>query len=921
MKEALALYRERKWNEAGRLCKTALEAKPDDFDALSMLGMVAVRLRRPDEAVKLFERAAAVRPRATLTHYRLAGVQSRLSRFEDAVASYDRVIALEHAHAGARRGRRIALRKLAESLRVHARALEDTGARGKLERKLEFLRLAGEKRAVVGESPPSALVVDYRVPRPDQDSGSVRMVALMRLLVSLGYRVTFLAQSAELPAAYAASLRQAGITVRGMPQVWGVPHELALRGTQYHLILISRYHVAERYVSEVRRFAPQATLVFDTVDLHYVRMRRRAELEQRASLLADAHLVKSRELAVVRDADMTLVVSEAERETLLHEVPTAIVSVVSNIHEVHECVEGFDDRRDLFFVGEFAHAPNVDAMRWYCAQIWPLIRKQLPDAVTHVIGSHVPESLKRLGGKGIRFAGHVPDLTPHLTGCRLSVAPLRYGAGVKGKINTAQSWGVPVVATSAAVEGMHLRDGHDVLVADDPAGFARAVARLYTNKTLWNALSAGAKANVQQRFSPEAAASGLSRLRELIEARRRNAPLPSSAKAATKSCLVLPPASYGSLGDEAMVRGLVAYLGKVTPGWSVDLLSTYRGIWPRLEGVRAVLNYGEFSQESIDWDLLAGYDEFLLFGADVLDGHYSRAESMDRLRMLARASEHGLRPTVLGFSVNDRPDERVMARLKRLSTRATLCVRDSASLRRLERIGVENLTLVADVAFLMPPAAQSAATRETEQWVAAQQASGRRVAIVCLSVQVQAKAEEAEPTFLETFGKELAELASGHGVSVLLLPHDLRLVGPQQRSDVHIAMELATVLGAQRTPDRHRIFIPEAADQVKRLAGKVDFVITGRMHVAIAALGMGTPAMCLTFQGKFAGLLEYFSLEKYLIDPGSFEAGVLRRTCIDMLANLEELSARVKARLPKVIDLARSNFHHLIAGARSADRS
>jgi hypothetical protein len=162
-------------------------------------------------------------------------------------------------------------------------------------------------------------------------------------------------------------------------------------------------------VSDVRRFAPQAALVFDTVDLHYVRMRRRAELEQRASLLAGAHVTKSRELAMIRGADMTLVVSEAERETLLHEVLTAIVSVVSNVHEVHACAEGFDDRRDLFFVGEFAHPPNVDAMRWYCAQIWLLIRKQLPDAVTHVIGSHVPESLKRLGGKGIRFAGHVPN--------------------------------------------------------------------------------------------------------------------------------------------------------------------------------------------------------------------------------------------------------------------------------------------------------------------------------------------------------------------------------------------------------------------------------------------------------------------------------------------------------------------------------
>ena len=118
----------------------------------------------------------------------------------------------------------------------------------------------------------------------------------------------------------------------------------------------------------------------------------------------------------------------------------------------------------------------------------------------------MPHEIARLADiPGVRIHGHVPDLQPLLDGARVSIAPLRYGAGVKGKVNQAMAHGLPVVATTAAVEGMHLRDGEDVLVADDAAGFADAVLRLHDDEALWSRLSANGRDNVARHFSLDAA--------------------------------------------------------------------------------------------------------------------------------------------------------------------------------------------------------------------------------------------------------------------------------------------------------------------------------------------------------------------------------------------------------------------------------
>jgi glycosyltransferase involved in cell wall biosynthesis len=225
----------------------------------------------------------------------------------------------------------------------------------------------------------------------------------------------------------------------------------------------------------LREYAPRARVIFDTVDLHYLREQRAAELARDPELLRLASETKAKELRLVRGSDVTLVVSPVEQNLLRREAPAARDRGALERARGDPEGRGFEARKDLMFVGGFQHPPNVDAVRWFATAVWPLIAKALPEVHCHVIGSRVPAEIAALADKRLLVHGFVADLAPCLDGCRISVAPLRYGAGVKGKVNQAMAHGLPVVATSIAVEGMQLVPGADVLVADDPGRFAEAV--------------------------------------------------------------------------------------------------------------------------------------------------------------------------------------------------------------------------------------------------------------------------------------------------------------------------------------------------------------------------------------------------------------------------------------------------------------
>jgi GT2 family glycosyltransferase/glycosyltransferase involved in cell wall biosynthesis len=360
--------------------------------------------------------------------------------------------------------------------------------------------------AVLHRRQKQVLIVDDLTPQPDHDSGSLRLVNLMQVLREEGAHVVFLPANRAHAGRDTEALQRMGVETWYAPFAKRAPAWLREHGPRFHSVMACRHYIAREFLPLLRAHAPQARVVFDTIDLHYLREQREATLAGDTAMLNAALRTRALELDIVARSDTTLVVSGLERELLAREAPGARVEVLSNLHQVAGPGQSFAQRSDLVFVGGFRHPPNVDAVLWFAGEVFPRVRQALPEVRFHCIGAHVPAAIMALDGQaGVTVHGHVPDITPFMDGCRIALAPLRYGAGVKGKVNLSMAHGQPVVATRCAVEGMHLADGEDVMVADDAETFARAVVRLYQDEALWQRLAAGGLTNVASHFSLDAA--------------------------------------------------------------------------------------------------------------------------------------------------------------------------------------------------------------------------------------------------------------------------------------------------------------------------------------------------------------------------------------------------------------------------------
>ena len=363
-----------------------------------------------------------------------------------------------------------------------------------------------------------ALVIDAVTPMPQQDSGSVRMFALLKLLDQIGYQTSFMPSNLAWAGVDSIELQQAGIEVLTAPWLNDVEDWLAEHGRDLDLVLVSRHYVLSPLMRLIRYYCPHAHLLFDTVDLHFLREQREAELAGNAAVRREAARTRRAELHLVDQADATLVVSEFEADLLADLKPDARVQVVSNVHSLQDPGKSWAERKELLFVGGFQHPPNQDAAVWLIDEILPLIRAELPDVRLHLIGSKMPDEIRERRAEGLVVHGFVADLEPYLNGCRVSLAPLRYGAGVKGKVNQAMSHGLPVVATSCAAEGMYTRHEQDVLMADTAEAFAAEVVRVYQDQALWETIATNGRENVERHFSVTAAERALLELLSDLEA-------------------------------------------------------------------------------------------------------------------------------------------------------------------------------------------------------------------------------------------------------------------------------------------------------------------------------------------------------------------------------------------------------------------
>jgi glycosyltransferase involved in cell wall biosynthesis len=359
---------------------------------------------------------------------------------------------------------------------------------------------AAQKLSLREQARPVAVVIDDRWPEPDRDSGSLDAINLIDSLVTFGY-YTIVAKSTGLAQEprYLRLLREKGAMPYEPQGVASVRALIQRHAKDVSVFILTRMGAGGQFFELIRENAPDARLIFNAVDLHFLREARAALISDDRAALKQAARTRGREKFLAAHADLTIIVSDTERDILAHAVPGAKLLHLPLARQLHRPRLGFQDRVGIGFVGGFAHQPNIDAMRYFLAEIWPQVDAALPGVAFDIVGAGLPPDVLSGVPGNVRYLGPIDDLNSWLDGLRLSVAPLRFGAGAKGKVASSLCVGLPCVASPVATEGMGLISGKEILVAPTEAEFSAQIVRLYSDPELWEKISSGA-----WRFAEEA---------------------------------------------------------------------------------------------------------------------------------------------------------------------------------------------------------------------------------------------------------------------------------------------------------------------------------------------------------------------------------------------------------------------------------
>lgn len=342
------------------------------------------------------------------------------------------------------------------------------------------------------------------------NSGSLRITEITTALAIAGHQVAFWAHS-ENDRRYRVKLEEQGVACfAGDPD----PTDGSLAELQrfvFHanpeIAIFVHHDIFSNSISTIRSQFPNCHCILDTVDLHYVRERRASGLSGALSDREKADTCFREEWSALNKADSVWVVSEVEKEQLRTDglEKGKDIFVIGNVHTAMLSTRPIARRNGIVFLGGYKHSPNVDAVDFFMEQVFPLLQAERPEIEFTIAGSYPPTSFEEYDSiPGVHVTGFVEDIRELLESHLVSVAPLRYGAGVKGKIGEYFCTGTPCVTTSIGAEGMGLVDGEDVLIIDSPVEFAAAILRLYKDEELWRHLSENGKHYVDRVLSPEA---------------------------------------------------------------------------------------------------------------------------------------------------------------------------------------------------------------------------------------------------------------------------------------------------------------------------------------------------------------------------------------------------------------------------------
>jgi glycosyltransferase involved in cell wall biosynthesis len=356
----------------------------------------------------------------------------------------------------------------------------------------------------------NVLILADAFPTPDRNSADFRLTRLMAAIAA-DHDVYFVAvsENAQVDALGSQDVARYrnGLESLGVKIVDGGAME-ALRTRTYAAVVFEWFFVARHLIEDVRALQPDARVIVDSVDVVFNRLEAKARVTKLEGDAAKASETKTAELAVYNSADLVIVVTDADGEILHRHNPGIATFTIPNIHPLQDPVPLRDeDSKRLLFVGSFVRPggeTNVDAMLYFCGEILPPIVAAVPDVRLRIIGSSPDPEITALASSHVEVLGFVPETRPYLETSAISIAPLRFGGGMKGKIGEAMSFGLPVVTTSTGIEGFGLEANVDALVADTPQEFADAVIRLLRDRDYLERVRMSGHRFIREHYSDSA---------------------------------------------------------------------------------------------------------------------------------------------------------------------------------------------------------------------------------------------------------------------------------------------------------------------------------------------------------------------------------------------------------------------------------
>lgn len=357
------------------------------------------------------------------------------------------------------------------------------------------------------------LMIDDKLPEYDRHAGGLTTYQYIKLFLDMGYKIIFIPDNYFRTEPYTTELQQLGVEVIYGP--FDFNSWLTAFGKYLDVIWLSRPHISIKYIDKFKG-KTRAQILYYMHDLHYLREQRRYEISKNIGALKESERLKLMEFKIFKAADIILTPSISEKNILTPQLPGKIIEAIpaymyDNLTPFEQ-IARFKSRKDIIFLGGFGHLPNVDGVLWFSKQILPYLLSAIPDLKFIIAGTNPTPEIEKLASNNIVVTGYVKDLSPIFSKVKVFVSPLRYGAGVKGKIITSMSYGVPVVTTTIGSEGIALTHGENTIIVDEADKFAQAVLELYSDELLWNKLSENSISFIQNNFSVKSARSNILRI-------------------------------------------------------------------------------------------------------------------------------------------------------------------------------------------------------------------------------------------------------------------------------------------------------------------------------------------------------------------------------------------------------------------------